>query len=134
MLWQTNGVKMFNDFYKIYPRKMARKDAEKAWAKLTFEEQTMALEAITLHKQYWEATNTEKQYIPYPASWLNGQRFYDELEIPEQKIKELPLGTDQQIEEAYRIECGGDPQRSRFNSYFEMKKFVLDQRDRRAKI
>jgi hypothetical protein len=76
---------MFNDFYKQYPRKMARKDAEKAWAKLTFEEQTLALEAITIHRQYWEATNTEKQFIPYPASWLNGQRFYDELEIPQTK-------------------------------------------------
>lgn len=49
----------------------------------------------------------------------------------EQKAKELPLGTDQQIEEAYRVECGGDPRQARFNSYFEMKKFILDQRDKR---
>ena len=45
-----------------------------------------------------------------------------------QKAKELPLGSDKQIEEAYRIECGGDPAKARFNSYFEMKKFILDQR------
>ena len=48
-----------------------------------------------------------------------------------QKAKELPLGTEQQIEEAYRVECGGDPRMARFNSYFEMKKFILDQRDKR---
>lgn len=122
---------MFADFYKQYPRKMARKDAERAWNKLTYEEQTLALEAITLHKQYWEATNTEKTYIPYPASWLNGQRFYDEIEIPQEKTKELPLGTEQQIEEAYRVECGGDPRQARFNSYFEMKKFIIDRREKR---
>ena len=46
-------------------------------------------------------------------------------------FQELPLGSDKQIEEAYRIECGGDPAKARFNSYFEMKKFILDQRDKR---
>jgi hypothetical protein len=46
----------------------------------------------------------------------------------------MPLGTEQQIEEAYRVECGGDPRLARFNSYFEMKKFILDQRDKKRKV
>jgi hypothetical protein len=49
------------------------------------------------------------------------------------KAQEMPLGTDKQIEEAYRVECGGDPQQSRFGSYFEMKKFILDARDKKKK-
>jgi uncharacterized protein YdaU (DUF1376 family) len=48
-----------------------------------------------------------------------------------QKASEMPLGTEQQIEEAYRVECGGDPRLARFNSYFEMKKFIQDQRDKK---
>ena len=44
--------------------------------------------------------------------------------------KLLPLGTDQQIEEAYRVECGGDPAKARFGSYFEMKQFILNHRDK----
>ena len=48
-----------------------------------------------------------------------------------QKASEMPLGTEQQIEEAYRVECGGDPRLARFNSYFEMKKFILDKRDKK---
>jgi uncharacterized protein YdaU (DUF1376 family) len=48
-----------------------------------------------------------------------------------QKASEMPLGSDQQIEEAYRVECGGDPRLARFNSYFEMKKFILDKRDKK---
>jgi len=51
-----------------------------------------------------------------------------------QKATEMPLGTDKQIEEAYRAECGGDPRQARFNSYFEMKKFILDQRDKKRKV
>ena len=50
-----------------------------------------------------------------------------------QKATEMPLGNDKQIEEAYRVECGGDPTKARFNSYFEMRKFVLDQREKRSK-
>jgi hypothetical protein len=46
----------------------------------------------------------------------------------------MPLGTEKQIEEAYRAECGGDPRQARFNSYFEMKKFILDQRDKKRKV
>ena len=48
-----------------------------------------------------------------------------------QKATEMPLGSDKQIEEAYRVECGGDPSKARFNSYFEMKKFILDFRDKK---
>jgi len=43
------------------------------------------------------------------------------------------LGTDAQIEQAYRIECGGDPSRARFNSYQEMRKFVQEFRDKRIR-
>jgi uncharacterized protein YdaU (DUF1376 family) len=63
-----------------------------------------------------------KGWRSFEASWIQQAA---------QKAKELPLGTDQQIEEAYRVECGGDPRMARFNSYFEMKKFILDTRDKR---
>ena len=63
-----------------------------------------------------------KGWRSFEASWIQQAA---------QKAKELPLGTDQQIEEAYRVECGGDPRLARFGSYFEMKKFILDTRDKR---
>ena len=125
---------MFNDFYKKYPRKVAKKVAEIAWKKMNFTEQTLALEAITNHIKYWEVTETQIQFIPHPATWLNQGRYEDELVLPQEpKPKELPLITDQQIEYAYSMECGGNPRQSRFNSYFEMKKFILDQRDKKGK-
>jgi hypothetical protein len=51
-----------------------------------------------------------------------------------QKASEMPLGSDKQIEDAYRVECNADPRLARFNSYFEMKKFILDQRDKKRKV
>lgn len=47
------------------------------------------------------------------------------------KAKDLPLGSDQQIEHAYRVECGGDPSKARFGSYFEMRKFIVDFREKK---
>jgi uncharacterized protein YdaU (DUF1376 family) len=44
--------------------------------------------------------------------------------------KELPLGTDQQIEHAYKVECNGDPSKANFRSYQEMRKFIQDFRDK----
>jgi len=63
-----------------------------------------------------------KGWRSFEASWANQAA---------QKAKELPLGTEKQIEEAYRVECGADPSLARFNSYYDMKKFILDQRDKR---
>jgi len=66
---------------------------------------------------------------------FKGWRSFDATWIHQaaQKASEMPLGSDKQIEEAYRVECGGDPSKARFNSYFEMKKFILDFRDKKAK-
>jgi len=65
-----------------------------------------------------------KGWRSFEASWI---------QQAQQKAKELPLGTDQQIEEAYRVECGGDPRMARFGSYFDMKKFILDKREKRTR-
>lgn len=77
----------FSDFWTLYPRKMDRKCAQRAWAKLTAEEQALALQKLPDHLAYWQATQTEKQYIPYPGTWLNGARFHDELEMPKPKAE-----------------------------------------------
>jgi len=64
---------------------------------------------------------------------FKGWRSFDATWIQQIALKasEMPLGSDKQIEEAYRVECGGDPSKARFNSYFEMKKFILDFRDKK---
>lgn len=74
---------LFVDFYRMYPRKVARKEAERAWLKLSDEEKRQAIDALPNHLRYWELKNTDKHFIPHPASWLNGARFEDELDLSE---------------------------------------------------
>ena len=84
-------------------------------------------------KDYWVAqAGTKGVKTDWFATWRNWVRrtFASKAQIN----KDLPLGTDQQIAHAYKVECGGDPTQSRFNSYFDMKKYILDQRDKRKVV
>jgi hypothetical protein len=89
----------FNDFYTLYPRKMARKDAEKAWRSMTTDEQEKALETLPNHLKYWKVKETAKDYIPYPASWLRAGRYDDELDIEpiQNKKPELPFYATEEL-------------------------------------
>ena len=78
---------MFNEFWKLYPRKISKRLAEKSWSKMTSQEQSDALEALANHLEYWKIKNTETEYIPHPATWLNQGRWEDELDMTV-KVKE----------------------------------------------
>jgi len=80
---------MFDEFWSIYPRKIAKAVARKAWSKLTAEQQLMAAKVIDSHCQYWKTKETELEFIPHPATWLNQERWEDELVIePKKQSKE----------------------------------------------
>jgi len=87
----------FAVFYGLYPRKMARKDAEKAWRSMTVDEQLKAIEALPQHLKYWKIKETAKDYIPYPASWLRAGRYDDELDIEPLKKPELPFYATEEL-------------------------------------
>jgi hypothetical protein len=79
---------MFEEFWKMYPKKVSRRDAEKAWNKLDMIDRAEVVNALPNHIKYWIATNgTDKTFIPYPATWLNQARWEDELEMPQSKPK-----------------------------------------------
>lgn len=58
---------------------------------------TRVAESLPSHLSYWKAIGTEPQFIPYPASWLNGHRFEDELEMPKAKPDTGWMKTEQGI-------------------------------------
>jgi hypothetical protein len=78
---------MFDEFWMMYPRKVAKAAAKKAWAKLTEEQQLQAAKAIDEHCQYWKAKETRLEFIPHAATWLNQERWEDELVIEPKKEK-----------------------------------------------
>jgi hypothetical protein len=74
--------KQFDVFWKNYPKKTDRKRAESLFDKLTKAKQKLATEDCKLR-----FVETEKKYIPNPTTYLNGERWEDELEIQQpQKI------------------------------------------------
>lgn len=74
---QPDPLPDFADFWLLYPRRVAKKDAAKVWARLTAEQQVAALVACVAWRVTWSRKDVE--YLPYPASWLNGERWEDEL-------------------------------------------------------
>ena len=78
---------MFDEFWSLYPRKVNKAVARKAWAKLSAEQQLMAAKAISAHCEYWKSKETELEFIPHASSWLNAERWEDEIVIEPKKEK-----------------------------------------------
>lgn len=70
----------FEDFWLAYPRRVARKDAEKAWLKIDASQHEKIFSAVAEQRKTEDWRKSSGQYIPYPASYLRGERWLDELE------------------------------------------------------
>lgn len=56
------------------------------WARLTHQQQQAALEALPKHIKLWNAEGRDTTYIPHPGSWLGGERFDDEVSMPDRSV------------------------------------------------
>ena len=63
----------FEEFWLGWPKKVARVPAEKAWSRLSAKNRALAMKDIKTRY-----TNTEKRFIPNPATYLNQRRWEDE--------------------------------------------------------
>ena len=69
----------FATFYDLYPKKVAKGQAAKAHkAALKKASAATILDGLKAHLPIWE--KTERQFIPNPATWLNGERWADEVD------------------------------------------------------
>jgi len=71
----------FSLFWSAFPKKKAKGDAEKAFKKLNPDEGLMStlLSAIEKAKKSDDWLKDGGKFIPHPATWLNGQRWEDEI-------------------------------------------------------
>ena len=66
----------FEEFWKAYPRKVAKGSAFRAWIKQDCE--PIATEIVkAVKKSSW---SDEAKYIPHAATWLNAWRWMDQEE------------------------------------------------------
>lgn len=76
----------FEDFWSAYPRKVAKADARKAWDRMRPPVDKI-LEALKWQRLTDQWQRDGGQFIPYPASYLRGERWEDsptvEIEAPQ---------------------------------------------------
>jgi hypothetical protein len=76
-LVQNNRPELtFPRFWGPFPRKVAKKDAMKAWDELNPDETLIVVIVAALA---WQTELIEDvKYFPYPATWLRAERWTDE--------------------------------------------------------
>jgi hypothetical protein len=96
----------FAAFWVLYPRRVSRQDAMKAYQRArvvaTAEEITAGVTAFLAHLP------EEMRYVPYAASWLNAGRWQDEYDAPLPVKRAADAGWFDECREIHNGECGGD--------------------------
>lgn len=81
-----NGVEPpgFESFWKAYPRKVGKGAARRAWKKIKapLTKLPEILHSIETQKTSSEWSRENGRYIPHPATWLNQERWSDEIIQP----------------------------------------------------
>lgn len=75
----VQGKDNFEVFWKAYPRKTNKGFAKKVFDKLKPTDDLLKkmLHSIEQQKPHWK----DPQYIPHPSTWLNGERWEDEVSV-----------------------------------------------------
>jgi hypothetical protein len=76
----------FEKFWTEYPNRKAKSNAVKAWDKIdpALYETIMAALRVQARSAAW--LKDAGQFVPHPATWLNGKRWEDSTEAPAKKV------------------------------------------------
>ena len=87
---KTHG--QFESFWSLYPRKVSKQTALKAFLKLSPNDELLQLiikgVEIQSKTDQWQKDNG--QFIPHPATWLNQRRWEDEIKKTNDPYANLP--------------------------------------------
>ncbi|MEI1406933.1 hypothetical protein VUS17_02130, partial [Pseudomonas aeruginosa] len=76
---KPNPLDGFEEFYQAYPKHKDRAKAEKAWRKIDPALHPVIMAALPKHCRQRDWLKDNGQFVPLPASWLNGRRWEDEI-------------------------------------------------------
>jgi len=73
----------FDEFWKIYPRKVAKGDARKAWITTASIRPPIAdlLKSVYAARASKQWLKDDGEFIPHPATWLRQERWEDQHEV-----------------------------------------------------
>ena len=88
--------KKFSEFWDKYPKKVSKKNAKKAFIKLNPSDEQLEkiYKALAEQTKKWK----DKQFIPYPATWINGERWEDETDTTAKQNNTSGIYEDKKIE------------------------------------
>lgn len=89
----------FEDFWQAYPKKVGKGDARKSWQKIKPCDQLQQRMAMSLEsqKQSVQWLKDGGKFIPNPSTWLNQQRWEDDL-------TPLPYKSEQELRREQRMQ------------------------------
>ena len=76
---QKASVLMFERFWNVYPKRVAKQTALKSFLKLKVTEELLQQMITALEQQIKSEQWQDARYIPNPSTWLNQERWNDEL-------------------------------------------------------
>lgn len=77
-------IDRFDVFWKKYPRKVAKPNALKAWNRLKPSDELLQKMLSAINTQ--GLNDKEIQFVPHPATWLNGHRWEDDVSSKQDQI------------------------------------------------
>jgi hypothetical protein len=85
------GDDLFEAFWLAYPKKKSRSDAERAWRNLapSPELSQRILDAVAAQRNSPDWLKSDGQFIPYPATWVNGRRWEDQAGVERRELPEV---------------------------------------------
>jgi hypothetical protein len=86
-------IDAFDVFWDVYPRRVAKKAAQRAWA--TACKNTPPENIIEGAKRYRDDPHRDAQYTAHPATWLNNERWFDDP-MP---IRRVATGGDRRMQQ-----------------------------------
>lgn len=87
----ADSADMFDRFWKLYPNKKSKAKAYLAWKKLKLTDDlfNQILSGLAKYCASPDWTKDGGQFIPHPATWLNGKRWEDEVK-PAGNVHQFP--------------------------------------------
>ena len=70
----------FNQFWEVYPRKVGKQAARKAFDKIPVSVWPKLVPAVEAQKRSFQWTREGGQFVPHPATWLNQGRWDDDVD------------------------------------------------------
>lgn len=96
---QTKCDERFDQFWHMYPRKIGKGAARKAFARINPDDELLKrmITAVVKQSKTTDWTKEGGQYIPHPTTWLNQERWEDEVAAAPSPDKRVPYGDDKWI-------------------------------------